>query len=116
MSERGDIDLEALRARLIAQREEAARLSESSREARQPVELDQQSVGRLSRMDALQGQAMAQATEQRRLNEAKRIEAALRRMDDGDFGYCLRCGEEIQAKRLDFDPAAPLCVACASAG
>jgi DnaK suppressor protein len=113
MNARSDIDLDALRTRLIAQREEAARLSASSAEARRPVELDQQSVGRLSRMDALQGQAMAQATEQRRSLELKRIDAALKRMDDGDYGYCLRCDEEIEARRLDFDPSIALCVSCA---
>lgn len=115
MSERGDIDIAALRARLVAQREEALAASQSSKAARQPVALDQQSVGRLSRMDALQGQAMAQATEQRRRQELKRIGAALKRMDEGEYGYCARCGEEIAAKRLDFDAAAPLCIACAGA-
>lgn len=116
MSERKNIDLAAMRARLLAQREEALALSESSKEARAPVTLDQQSVGRLSRMDALQGQAMAQATEQRRQQELQRIEAALKRLDNGDYGYCLRCDEEIEAKRLDFDATVPLCVACAGAG
>jgi DnaK suppressor protein len=78
------------------------------------VELDQTRQGRLSRMDALQGQAMAQETERRRQAELKRIEAALARIKSGDFGYCLSCDEEIAAKRLEFDPSVSLCVDCAA--
>ena len=68
--------------------------AETSKE-RAPVELDQQAVGRLSRMDALQVQAMALETSRRRKNELRRIAAALARIDKGEFGYCLECGEEI---------------------
>jgi len=50
------------------------------------VELDQQSVGRLSRMDALQNQAMQQETERRREVEIKRIDAALHRLGEDEFG------------------------------
>ena len=81
---------------------------------RAPVELDQQSVGRLSRMDAMQVQAMALATSRRRAAQLKRILAASRRLEEGDFGYCMGCGEEIAAKRLELDPAVALCVDCAS--
>ena len=81
---------------------------------RAPVELDQQAVGRLSRMDALQVQAMALETSRRRGVELRRIAAALARMDEGEFGYCLECGDEIAARRLELDPAAPLCIGCAS--
>jgi DnaK suppressor protein len=77
------------------------------------VELDQQSVGRLSRMDALQNQAMAQATGARRTAERQRLIAALKRMDDGEFGYCEECGDEIAEARLRLDPAATRCVDCA---
>ncbi|MHA1554164.1 MAG: TraR/DksA family transcriptional regulator [Alphaproteobacteria bacterium] len=81
---------------------------------RAPVELDQQAVGRLSRMDALQVQAMALETSRRRGLELQRIAAALARIDEGEYGYCLECGDEIAARRLEFTPAAPLCIGCAS--
>jgi len=82
-------------------------------EDRAPVTLDQQSVGRLSRMDALQQQAMAAAQSRRRAARLKAIEAALRRIDNGDFGYCDGCGEAIVQGRLDLDPCATRCVECA---
>ena len=78
-----------------------------------PVELDQQVQGRLSRMDALQGQAMAQATIQRRRVEIAQIDAALRRMEAGEFGYCVECGDDIAPKRLELNPAIARCVDCA---
>ncbi len=77
------------------------------------VELDQQAVGRLSRMDALQNQAMAKATGARRDAERGRLLAALERLDDGEFGYCDDCGDEIAKGRLQLDPAALKCVDCA---
>lgn len=106
-------DVEAVRVRLVQWRDELLGLSDLSAEARSTVDLDQQSVGRLSRMDALQQQAMAQATERQRLADLQRIEAALKRVDSGEYGYCLECGEEIVPKRLAIDPAAALCVRCA---
>ena len=78
------------------------------------VTLDQQSVGRLSRMDAMQRQAMAQANARRRAALRARVQAALARMEDGEFGYCTDCGEEIAAGRLEADPTHPMCVSCAS--
>lgn len=81
---------------------------------RAPVELDQQSVGRLSRMDAMQQQAMASAQSRRRAGRLRAIEAALKRIETDDFGWCETCGEAIPPGRLDLDPCAPRCVDCAS--
>lgn len=108
-----DIDLARYREKMaagLAQLEAEDRLGA---EARKTVELDQQSVGRLSRMDALQGQAMAKATQARRSAVRARIAAALLRMTEGEYGYCSSCGEEIPRKRLDLDPTIATCVTCA---
>lgn len=76
------------------------------------VMLDQQAVGRLSRMDALQNQAMAQAQARRRQVERQRIHAALKRVDEDEYGFCTDCGEEIEPKRLVADPTIPRCLDC----
>lgn len=81
---------------------------------RKPVELDQARVGRLSRMDALQDQAMAQAVDDRRGLQIKRIDAALSRVEAGEYGFCTTCGEDIEPRRLELDPATPQCLKCAS--
>ena len=108
--------LEKHRKRLEAMKIELAHLSEATLDSRKPVELDQTSVGRLSRMDALQTQAMQLETERRRGLELQRVESALARVKSGDFGDCIICGEDIEVKRLDHDPTFPTCVACAQAG
>ena len=78
------------------------------------VELDQSKVGRLSRMDAMQAQAIAKAASQRRETMLLRIAAALERIDDDEYGLCQRCDEPINPKRLEFDPTALLCIDCAN--
>ncbi|WP_311196540.1 TraR/DksA family transcriptional regulator [Aliiroseovarius crassostreae] len=78
------------------------------------MELDQQAVGRLSRMDALQNQAMAQAQGARRHAQRQRIHAALERIEDGAFGFCEDCGEDIPGGRLELDPCVTRYVSCAS--
>jgi len=87
--------------------------SKNSRESREPVELDQTKMGRLSRQDALMQQSMAEATERNRAAEIQKIEAALQRIESGDFGFCLSCDEEISKARLQNDPAMPTCIKCA---
>lgn len=109
------IDLDAIAQRLRDELTDLEALSAGSAAARDTVRLDQQSVGRLSRMDALQGQAMAKASEQRRRVRISMIKAALQRIDEGDYGICDECGENIPAGRLDIDPVVALCVPCASA-
>ncbi|NNG04407.1 MAG: TraR/DksA family transcriptional regulator, partial [Inquilinus sp.] len=106
-------DVEKLRGQLLRQRDELRREGKMAAESRRPVELDQTRVGRLTRMDALQGQAMSIEAERRRQVEMRRIEAALVRIDDGEYGDCVRCGESIEEGRLKADPATPLCLACA---
>ena len=86
----------------------------AAHDATRPVTLDQQSTGRLTRMDALQNQAMAQAQVRRRAAERQRIHAALKRLEEGDYGYCTDCGDQIAPARLKADPAIPRCRDCMS--
>ena len=76
------------------------------------VTLDQQSVGRLSRMDAMQSQQMALEQKRRRRDRLLQVRAALRRIEEDDYGYCIDCDEPINPKRLEFDPCALRCVGC----
>lgn len=100
---------------LIKRQADLIAIVEAGAEAAQPVELDQARVGRLSRMDALQGQAMSQEACRRREQELVRISKALKRLELGEYGECLNCGEDIAIGRLEIDPAATLCIRCAEA-
>ena len=100
------------RQTLVTLRKELEQLSDSSSEAAETVTLDQSKVGRLSRMDALQAQQMAQETARRRKLQLQKIEGALRRMETDDYGYCFKCGDEISEVRLNIDPTSTRCKGC----
>jgi DnaK suppressor protein len=102
------------RALICARLAEIGAESQRGKEARAVVNLDQRAIGRLSRMDALQMQAMAKAQQAMRDGEAKRLAAALDRVEDGSFGTCEDCGEVIAQRRLELNPTATLCIGCAS--
>ncbi|MEM7540006.1 MAG: TraR/DksA C4-type zinc finger protein [Pseudomonadota bacterium] len=107
------MDTKYFKQKLLDRREELVAVAEQSAAAAATVELDQTRVGRLSRMDALQGQAMAKATQARRELELTRIDAALKRISQGEFGFCVRCEEDLLEARLEIDPTAVVCVRCA---
>lgn len=108
-----DDEIAAVRQRLLDALASLAEQDALGEDGQNTVMLDQQSVGRLSRMDALQQQAMAQATHNRRRVEQDRIRAALARIDEGEFGYCNDCGEAIARERININPAVTLCLSCA---
>ena len=112
MTDRKDLDLKEVRAALEQERAEILAASTAHADDRKPVELDQQSVGRLSRMDAMQVQAMAKAQETRRQGRLVALAAALARLADGDYGICVQCGEDVPAKRLAVDAATVRCMDC----
>lgn len=107
--------LQDYRARLQALAAELDEVRSSGEDAAQTVELDQSRVGRLSRMDALQAQAMSQETRRRRALQRRRVTAALQRIETDEFGWCLRCGEAVGEQRLQYDPSVTLCIGCARA-
>tara|TARA_B100000029_G_C17331887_1_gene871970 strand:- start:200 stop:547 length:348 start_codon:yes stop_codon:yes gene_type:complete len=107
------IDLKRFKKRLKDARDELLVLETLTKDGRKPVELDQTQQGRLSRMDAIQLQEMALEQNRRREFEIQRIDAALKRIEDGEFGFCNNCGENIPLKRLEVSPSTPLCVDCA---
>lgn len=106
-------DVNRLKQKLILQRKEIQQLEATLEEGIQTVMLDQSKVGRLSRMDALQGQQMALEASRRRQAQLEKIKLALLRLEDGEYGYCVECGEQIDVRRLDFDPASSHCIKCA---
>lgn len=107
-----EAELESLRDNLLALKADLEDVLVASQESAGAVELDQSKVGRLSRMDAMQQQAMAVAkrgTYQRQLRE---VIQALARMEEGDYGYCIECDAAIPSGRLRIKPEAAFCLAC----
>ncbi|MFA9460651.1 TraR/DksA family transcriptional regulator [Thiohalorhabdus sp. Cl-TMA] len=107
--------MDALAKRLQARLAELDSGHDARTEASGTVDLDQARTGRLTRMDALQQQAMAQASNRRAQLEKQRIRGALQRIESGEYGYCLRCEEPIGVGRLEADPSVTFCIECARA-
>ena len=99
------IELEELKCALTEQ------LS-ASEAAAKPVKLDQTAVGRVSRVDSMQRQAMVQAARQGLVVRLSQCENALQAIDRGEYGYCRLCEEPIGVRRLGAKPEAPFCLAC----
>ena len=108
-----ELDLARFREKLLARRAELLAEDQMSAGDRAPVTLEQDSVGRLSRIDAMQIQAMALAQARRRQSERSTIEAALVRIDENEFGYCIKCGDDIAIARIEHNPAFTTCIDCA---
>ncbi len=106
------LNLSHFRQRLLDELDKVEQSLQSSQSAGETVILDQSSVGRLSRMDALQQQAMAYELTERLQLFKRKAQAALNRLDGGTYGLCCQCGEEIDPSRLEHDPAAVFCLSC----
>lgn len=107
-------DLENFKTLLLRREVDLLEVKATGDSAASVVELDQSTVGRLSRMDAMQAQAMSVETNRRREVELQRIGTALQRLRDDEYGFCLKCGEEIARQRLKVDPSTPICIDCAN--
>jgi DnaK suppressor protein len=102
-----------LRARLLALRQDLLQSRHDAADDVKPVVLDQAAVGRVSRVDALQMQHMALHVARRRDERIALVDAALRRIDKGTYGFCVECDEAIDARRFQVDPTALRCIQCA---
>jgi DnaK suppressor protein len=83
-------------------------------EALRTVELDQTTVGRLSRMDSLQSQSLSKGLRDREVIRLSQIRDALAKLAAGTYGACTVCGAGIPFERLFVYPEAPECAACVS--
>ncbi len=100
--------------RLLNEQAELLGVATLVEESAETVELDQTAVGRLSRMDAMQQQAMALASQERQGERLNRIKSALERIEDNEFGECLECLQAIPIARMEIDPSIECCVNCAN--
>lgn len=107
------LNADLVREKLLKLRRQLEATATENQQSADVVELDQSKVGRLSRMDAMQAQAMSLASGRRIEIMLKGIHAALGRVDADEYGYCQSCEEPIAEQRLDFDPTALLCIRCA---
>ncbi len=84
-------------------------------EATAPIAPDN-AIGRISRMDAINNKAVAEATLADKQATLNNLKHALTKIDAADFGLCAHCGNEIAFERLMYLPHSPYCITCATQG
>ena len=107
-----DAQVEALRTELETLKDELETRLDVNAGAARPVELDPTAVGRVSRVDAMQSQAMAKATRGTVKIRLDQCNAALRAVERGEYGLCRKCEEPVGIRRLNAKPEAPFCLEC----
>ncbi|KIG13962.1 DnaK suppressor protein [Enhygromyxa salina] len=100
-----------LRTQLLALNEELEQLIAQTSEGAAPVDLNEP-IGRLSRMEAMQQQAMTAANRRASQQRLKLTHLALNRLERGEYGECQSCEEPIEFRRLKARPESPLCLNC----
>lgn len=110
-----DAQLDALAADLHALRDELTASLAAAAASAKPVTLDQQAVGRVSRIDAIQQQQMAVASRERARTRLLLVKQALAGVADGRYGECRKCEEPIGFRRLEARPESPICLRCQAA-
>ncbi|MFO7764793.1 MAG: TraR/DksA family transcriptional regulator [Pelovirga sp.] len=99
------------REKLLGLKTELEQLLSDSAASSRPVDLNL-SIGRLSRVDALQQQAMAKANREGHQRRLVLVDAALMALKQGHYGLCRSCEEPISVKRLAARPETPFCLEC----
>jgi DnaK suppressor protein len=110
-----DSQIEELHSDLIRVQRELQEAIDVHADHASIVNLDQDAVGRLSRIDAIQQQQMAAEIRRRTTLRSKQVAVALGTHGEGEYGWCKKCGEPIGYKRLKAKPESPCCVPCTSA-
>jgi len=108
-----DEEIQDFRDTLVELRESLREDLDRDADSVRRVDLDEP-IGRLSRIDAIQQQKMAQAGKRRIRARLEMIKAALARIDrdDGSYGICAMCHDVIPRKRLEARPESNLCIEC----
>ncbi|MCP3689007.1 MAG: TraR/DksA family transcriptional regulator [Gammaproteobacteria bacterium] len=112
--ELNDAELEQLKKLLAEQKQTIEQQLKQAKANTQPVTLDQQSVGRVSRIDAIQQQQMAVANQQQLMQQLHAANNSLKRIAENVYGLCLECAEPIGFDRLQVKPYAAYCLVCQS--
>jgi DnaK suppressor protein len=112
MEELDSQSLGSLKKQLLQMEKDLEEQLSISKSAAGVVTLDQTTVGRVSRMDAMQQQSMAVSTREKSSKRLQRVRLALKSMKTGDYGFCKKCDEHISSPRLLAQPEANLCLSC----
>ena len=82
------------------------------KESTKPIS-PENAIGRVSRMDAINNKSVVEAALRKAEEKLNKLKLVLNKVDDADFGICIRCGEPIPIGRVLLMPQSRNCVRCA---
>ncbi len=103
---------EQLKAKIIAQITKTEKEIVSLEDMTKPIS-PENSIGRVSRMDAINNKSVAEASLRTSKRKLSNLKVALTKIDDENFGSCSRCENPIPPARLMYMPESTRCVRCA---
>ena len=103
---------EVLRQKIIKAIAETKQKIQRQEEEVQPI-APENAIGRVSRMDAINNKGVAEAALRRIKEKLAKLQFALSKIDDENFGACSRCKRPIQPMRLMYMPESTQCIRCA---
>ncbi len=106
-----EINRNEIRTRIEAEIVKTKKLVEEYRELTKPVE-PENAIGRISRMDAIQNKSVTEAALRKTREKLEKLEYALTKVDEDDFGICANCKQPIPLGRILIMPQSRTCVAC----
>lgn len=105
------VQLCALRDKIVAELEKVGEDIKTLVAITQPVGTED--MDDITRMDSIVNKSVNEAALASARSRQAKLEYALKRIDDPEFGFCMECGEQIPFARLLAMPEAALCVECA---
>jgi len=106
-----EINRVEIKSRIQAEIEKTKKLVDEYRELTKPVE-PENAIGRISRMDAIQNKSVTEAALRKTREKLGKLEYALSKVDDDDFGICTNCKKPIPLGRILIMPQSQTCVSC----
>lgn len=107
------MDKVKLKQRIIEELNSTNQKIKALKELTQPI-APENAIGRVSRMDAINNKAVNEMALRQAQFKLQKLEMALEKIDQKDFGKCRKCGHDIQDGRLMLMPENALCIRCAS--
>jgi len=106
------LDKEEIRNRITEEITATTTLVKKYTELAKPI-APENAIGRISRMDAINNRAVTEAALNKSKEKLNNLKVALTKVDDSDFGLCIRCKQPIPTGRILLMPQAVRCVNCA---
>jgi len=106
-----EINKTEIKAKILAEINKTQKHVEEYKELTKPVE-PENAIGRISRMDAINNKSVTEAALRKAEDKLNKLNIALSKVNDDDFGRCIRCNKTIPVGRILIMPQARTCVAC----